>query len=166
MTGRLRLCALMLLAATLTVAETGKVGGTHNTESCTISASSLAFGTYDPLAAGPLDSTGSVSTNCTSGRPPHVDYDVHLDSGQSSSYAPRRMSNGSSNLNYNLYTDIGRTTVWGDGTGGTGTVGISFNVTRPGSSQTTDHTVYGRIFAGQTVSTGSYSDSLVITIVF
>src|SRR6266487_1298814 len=55
-----------------------------------------------------------------------------------SPFIPRKMVNAGTLLNYNLYTDAARTTVWGDGTGGTVTVSGS-------SNGSTTHTVYGRI---------------------
>ena len=52
-------------------------------------------------------------------------------------------------LNYNLYLNSARTTVWGDGTGGTSvlTVTLNANVTR-------NQTVFSRVPARQDVTSG------------
>jgi spore coat protein U-like protein len=76
------------------------------------------------------------------------------------------MTNGASLLNYNLYTDATRTAVWGDGTGGTAVVSIKYSLPPAGTTQTDTHTVYGRAFAGQVVSVGSYLDTITVTLVF
>ena len=126
----------------------------------------MAFGIYDPLAAAPLDSTSTVQVTCTSDRPPRVTYEVQLDTGQAGSFAPRAMTNGLSQLTYNLYIDAARSAVWGDGTGGTAVVTADYNLTPPGSTQTDTYTVYGRVPAGQVVTVGSYLDTITVTLVF
>ena len=71
---------------------------------------------------------------------------------------PRKMTSGANILNYNLYTNAARTTVRGDGSGGTSTQATNgTNVTR---------TVYGRIPALQNAFVGSYSDAIIVTIVY
>ena len=71
------------------------------------------------------------------------------------------MTSGSNLLSYNLYTDSARTSVWGDGTGSTNTIGG----TGTGGSQAV--TVYGRVSLGQTgVPAGSYADTVAVTITY
>ncbi len=141
--------------------------GTARADTCTVSATSVAFGTYDPLGGAPLDTSGTVSVTCVSGPPPpRVDYDVLLSTGQASSYGPRAMTNSVSQLNYNLYTDPARTQRWGDGSGGTSVISVRFNVSPLGSTQTDNYPVYGRVFAGQNVTTGAYLDSITVTVNF
>jgi len=85
-----------------------------------------------------------------------------LSSGQSGNYTPRKMkiSSGSSELNYNIYTKNNRTTVWGDGTAGTAT-----KQKTKSSPFTKRHTLYGQIPARQTlVKVGSYSDTILVTV--
>jgi spore coat protein U-like protein len=135
-------------------------------DTCTVSATALSFGIYDPLAGTAVNSTGTVSVTCTSAIPPRVDYDILLSPGQSGSYGPRAMTNGTSQLNYNLYTDPARTQIWGNGNGGTSVITARYNVTRPGSTETRDYSVYGRAFAGQNVTTGVYLDNITVTVNF
>jgi len=70
------------------------------------------------------------------------------------------MTDGSNTLEYNLYTDAGRTTVWGDGTAS------SVTAAGTGSGAQQSLTVYGRIPASQSVPAGSYSDTVTATINF
>ncbi len=160
---RYRISGAFLLAAAVTLLS----AAVARAETCTVSTTSVAFGTYDPLAGAPLDTTGTVSVTCTSGGPPpRVDYDILLSTGQAGSYGPRAMTNGTSQLNYNLYTDSARSQRWGDGSGGTSVISVRFNVSPPGSTQTDDYPVYGRVFAGQNVTTGVYLDSITMTVNF
>ena len=129
---------------------------------CTISGTGVAFGAYDPQSAASDDSAGTVSVNCH----PSVESPiVALSTGQSGSYAARRMSGGSFNINYNLYTSGARTIVWGDGTGGSVTQTLSGG-TVSGGTRTFSRTIYGRIPALQNVGAGPYSDTITLTVTF
>ena len=75
------------------------------------------------------------------------------------------MSNGSSQLSYNIYKNVGRTIIWGDGTGGTGTMGDSYLLAL-GASHTETVSMYGKLTGGQNVSAGSYSDTIIATVVY
>lgn len=161
----------MRIAAKL--AATALAGGTLLASSgawaasCTISATAVAFGTYDPLSGTPLDTTGTVSVTCSTAAPPEkVEYEVRFATGQVGSYNPRAMTNGTSQLNYNLYEDAARSTVLGDGTGATVVITEKYNLTPPNPSKTVGYTAYGRTFAGQNVSVGSYQDMITATVEF
>ncbi|HSN72952.1 MAG TPA: spore coat protein U domain-containing protein, partial [Steroidobacteraceae bacterium] len=68
-------------------------------------------------------------------------------------------------LNYNLYTDAGFTTIWGDGTGGTGNqVGSGTGL---GNSQA--YTVYGQIpDSGTNLNSaeGDYADTVTVSVIY
>jgi spore coat protein U-like protein len=71
------------------------------------------------------------------------------------------MTSGANLLSYNIYTSAARTTVWGDGTGSSATIGG----TGTGSAQSV--TVYGRVSGGQTtVPVGSYADTVAVTVTY
>ena len=71
------------------------------------------------------------------------------------------MTSGPNSLDYNLYTDSNRTTVWGDGLSSTATIAG----TGSGINQTA--TIYGRITAGQTSApAGSYADTVSVTLTY
>lgn len=130
---------------------------------CTIGISGVAFGAYSPINATPRDGVGTVTLQCH----PSVQAPViALDTGRSGTFAQRRMSNGTNNLSYNLYTTAARVIVWGDGTGGSSTVtGTDSKVTS--GTRTFNISIYGRIPAAQTnLTSGSYNDSLFATVTF
>jgi spore coat protein U-like protein len=120
---------------------------------CVVSASPLAFGNYSSLQ---LDATTTVTVTCTSG----TTYNVGLDAGVGSgaTVATRRMS-GVGTLNYTLYSDSSRTTVFGN-TVGTNTVAAT------GSGAAQPLTVYGRIPGGQYPAAGNYTDTITVTVTY
>lgn len=120
---------------------------------CSLSVQGASFGSYDVFSNQSLNSTGNIGVSCDIS----AAYSVSLSAG-GGSYASRSMASGAHRLNYNLYTDATRTTIWGDGTGGTATVS--------GSGTTVNHTVYGRIPASQNAYVGSYSDTITVTLTF
>lgn len=129
---------------------------------CTVSASPIAFGLYAPFSASPTDSTGTLTISC---RGRVRTYTVTLGAGLNSGgrFANRSLSSGSARLSYQLYSDAARTTVWGDGTGGTDTLSGSClgRTCSPGTL-----TVYARLPALQTAAPGSYSDNVTVTIIY
>lgn len=119
--------------------------------SCTVSSSGVAFGAYDPTDAADTRGTGTVRLSCDAS----VSASVAL-SGGGGSTIDHAMSNGVSQLGYALYADAQRSTIWGDGTGGSQTV--SFDGTA------VDHAIYGAIPARQRVTAGSYTDTITLTV--
>lgn len=132
--------------------------------SCEISASGVSFGTYDPLSASDTQVTGTVTVSCAEIASLLVSYDIELTTGGSGTYFSREMAAGSHTLEYQLYTDSARTTVWGDGSGSTGVVHDSYLVYV--TTHTEDYPVYGTIPAGQMVAPGSYADSITATVIY
>lgn len=128
--------------------------------SCSVSATNVSFGVYDPLAPSGLSSTGSVTATCIAVLATPIT--IALSTGSSGSYAARRMQSGANSMNYNLYLDAAHSQIWGDGTGGS----VVDNVTITpvlGTGQVTV-TVYGLVAAAQDVSPGSYSDTITVTV--
>jgi len=125
---------------------------------CTISATSVSFGAYDVFNGAPRDSTGSVIYNCNRRTP----ITIALDRGGAPSFNPRRMLKVSEPLNYNLYLNAATTIIWGDGSGGTQVHSDS----NPPRNQNVTVTIFGRIPAGQDVSSGSYTNMITATINF
>ena len=137
---------------------------------CTVSAAGVAFGTYDVSATTPTDSAGDATVTCVylSGGATQLAYTVALSPGNSGGYAFRQLRAGSSVLNYNLFLDLARTRIWGNGSAGTFVASGSFTL-GPGVGNGTRvglHTLYGRIPARQPVAPGSYSDVIVLTLTF
>jgi spore coat protein U-like protein len=126
---------------------------------CTVTATAVSFGTYLPFSGTPADSTGSVTVGCRLFGP----YTVSLNAGlhASGSFSNRRMSSGPGFMSYQLYTNATRTTVWGDGTGGTSVVSAFCS-----RVCNTNYSVYGRIPARQVVNPGTYTDTILVTVTF
>lgn len=139
--------------------------------SCTVTAPTLNFGSYDPLSATPTDSSTNLQVSCsrtvTSGSESVV-YVLSLSSG-TGTFASRTLLRGSTPLNYNLYTSTLRntSTIWGDGTRGSTTVSGSLPILNDGfPTRIASHTIYGRISARQDIPIGSYRGSVILTMTF
>lgn len=136
-------------------------GSAASAQACTASATPVAFGSYNTFSGTATDTTATVTVNCNALVSLLVSYTVKLNGGTGGVIGTRRMSNGVSSLFYQLYTNGGRTTVWGDGTGGSQFVldGYLLQVATP---VIRNYTVYGRISALQNVTYGSYTDTVTI----
>ncbi len=129
-------------------------------KNCVINAPDLNLGSFD--GTNDLTASSTISVKCTNG----TTYDVNLSTGSSGIYANRTLTQGTDTLNYNLYTTNGYTTVWGDNTGGS-----SRPATGTGAGMATNQTltVYGRLLAANNtapVDAGTYTDTIVATIVY
>lgn len=158
---------LSLVSAALLLGVSATSGATAQTDtfqvtatvnaSCSVSATDLAFGVYDPFSATDIDGTVTLSVLCTN----TTDYDIGLDegTGQQATVATRKMTSAGNTLNYSLYQNTQRTTVWGD------TVGVD-TVSDTGTGTTQNFTVYGRLFALQNAAPGAYADTVTVTVTF
>jgi spore coat protein U-like protein len=148
----------------------GLLGSCLSLCSCSVSASAVTFGSYNPLSGSAGLATGSVTVTCEllSGLLQLLDsFTIDLSSGQSGSVANRalKLTGGTSTLSYNLFSDAGMTTVWGDSTGGTPvSSSITVSVVNVGVSQTFN--VYGKIPPSQVAKVGNYNDSITVTVSF
>jgi spore coat protein U-like protein len=137
------------------------IGARAQAMSCTvINTSSVRFGSYDVFDNQPLDSTGNLEFRCTQVAAGDM-LSIQLNRGESNSFLPRAMMHRGMRFEYNLYLDAARTIVWGDGTSGT-----SAYTARPIEGQTISVPIYGRIPPRQNVAIGSYSDSIVLTVLY
>jgi spore coat protein U-like protein len=184
---RLRALPAAAVAAGLSVVPVqAAMAGTATTQlnvsaqvlgSCTVTATPVSFGVYDPSQDGDLQAQGTITLQCASGTTPVV----KLSAGQhaasvsatnttqdgttvaktSSGVAiTRSLQNQGSQLGYDLFTDSGYSTVWN-----------STNTISPGeigSVQPETLTVYGDIPAQQTqtLAPGSFSDTVLVTVTF
>lgn len=127
--------------------------------SCTISGTSLAFGSFDVLGAN-VDNTSTLTATCTNGSA----YVIGLNEGvgTGATVTDRKMLSGTDLLNYSLFSDSARTVNWGNGV----TV-VAGEVAGTGNGTGQSITVYGRIPTGQTsVPAGAYTDTITATINF
>ena len=131
------------------------------TANCTLSTSAVAFGSVNTLSGTNVDATGGITVTCTSGT--GWTATANAGTGTGASLLTRRMTpaTGTTTLNYSLYTTSARTTVWGDGTGTTGTIANS------GTGAAQAIPIYGRVPSGQgSVPAGSYSDTVAVTVTY
>jgi spore coat protein U-like protein len=122
---------------------------------CNVSAANLAFGAVDPLG-GNVDQSTTVTVKCTK----NSAYTVGLNAGATAgaTIAQRLMANGADTMQYNLYTDAGRATVWGN----TAAAPAWVSGTGAGLGTAQVLTVYGRVPTGQTnLAVGSYTETAV-----
>lgn len=146
-------CWMALPAQAATDSTTMAVTATVLT-ACTVAATPLAFGNYDPTA-GNTDATATVTVICTGGTP----YNLQMSQGTNGvSVSNRRLLSGVSDyLSYALYRDASRTQNWGE-TNGTDTVSDT------GVISGNTHTVYGRIASGSSAVAGAYADTITVTV--
>ena len=125
-------------------------------KACVVSATNLAFGNYDPTSATPTDASSTITVTCT----PGTSFTVGLNAGTTAgtTVTSRKMASGSNRLDYALYSDVARTTNWGN-TPGTDTPAAATASTSPLAL-----TVYGRIAAQQAAAVGNYTDTVTITV--
>ncbi len=132
---------------------------------CDISAGTLNFGSSPNSITSNIDSTATITAQCTDTTP----YSIGLDNGANANGGQRRMRLGATGnyINYNLYTDSGYSHAWTTTTstttctGGTSTCSLG---TGTGSNQT--FTVYGRVPTQTAPSSGTYNDTVVVTVTF
>ena len=127
------------------------------TAGCTVSATSVAFGSQSVLASNTA-ATGTLGVTCTNTTP----YNVGLDagSGAGATIAVRKMTGpASAIINYGLFQNAALTTAFGNIVGtntvaGTGT-GVSQAII-----------VYGQVPPQSSPAPGSYADVVNVTITF
>lgn len=130
---------------------------------CKLTAQDLSFGEYMP-GAGNVDSESAVTVRCSK----DTEYAVSLDNGTGSGASPERrlLSNGDETLQYQLYTDAARTTLW-DANSDDGRVSGEGRGMAPANEEQVK--VFGRLpdnADNQDTSTGAYSDVITVTITF
>jgi spore coat protein U-like protein len=130
-------------------------------KTCSVTANPLGFGNYTP-GAGALAANTTVNVKCTKGTP----FTVALNGGTTTggNITQRLMTNGTDTLQYNLYTTAAFATLFGDGTTGSTAPG-----TGTGLASAVAVTVFGSLpdnATNQAVSTGSYADTVGVTVTY
>ncbi|MEY2920388.1 MAG: hypothetical protein RL261_1693 [Pseudomonadota bacterium] len=163
--------ALMLAVAGTLLIASGTAGAATKTTTfgvsavvnpnCLVSAQALAFGGYDGTAA--KTGTSDITVRCSSG----TTYTVGLSTG-GGTFAQRLLSgSGANKLQYNLFTSLAATTIWGDGTLSTGTVPGTGAGMAAANTQT--HTVFGQLpdnAFNQGAPSGNYTDTITVTVTY
>ena len=155
---------LVLAAAALAVAAAPALADTDTDiltvrvtvqEACTISGTTIDFGTYSAGQQAALDAQGDIRYDgCAVGT-----LVISLDGGSAANVNGRKMRNGDAELNYQLYRNPGRSQVWGSGDQAVQQVLLEALV--PGVIS-----VFGRVAGGQSVPAGTYTDTVNVTMTF
>ncbi len=125
---------------------------------CLVTATNIAFGSFDGTAA--KSASQDLKVRCTNNLP----YTVKLSAG-GGSFAQRLLSSGTDTLQYNLFTEAGFSNIWGDGTGGTVNVpdvGAGMSATKEKT-----HTIFGSLpnsDANKDAPVGNYTDTITVTV--
>ncbi|MGD0890974.1 MAG: spore coat U domain-containing protein [Terracidiphilus sp.] len=136
--------------ATTTFSVTATIAST-----CSVSATNLAFGTYTRTL---VRATSTISVNCTDLAP----YNVGLNAGAAAGATVTNRSMTGPNsalLPYQLFSNAGYTTNWGN------TVGTD-TLAGTGNGATQLLTVYGQISAAEFTAQGNYTDTITVTVTY
>ncbi len=137
------------------------LGSANVKAACGIATTPISFGAYNVFSAIPLRSTGTFTVTCNEAPPPTVMISVGP-SAATGLFNPRQMSGGSGDLlDYNLFTDSAMTQIWGDGVTGGNLLSQKVTKNKPWNA-----VIYANLPAQQNVSVGSYSDNVVVTIMW
>ncbi|MGO9171614.1 MAG: spore coat protein U domain-containing protein [Rhodomicrobium sp.] len=114
------------------------------------------FGTATHLTSN-IDTTGTLSVQCTSG----TAYQISLGPGNGSgaTTSSRKMTGPSATIGYALYRDSGRSQNWGNNAG-VDTVGGT------GTGSAVNATVYARIPPQSLPGVGTYNDTVIVTVTY
>jgi spore coat protein U domain-containing protein, fimbrial subunit CupE1/2/3/6 len=154
----------LLLAGTASAAtSTANLGVSASVvANCSITSAPIAFGAYNTVTGVQVDNQGSVTVSCTLDADSVITLGQGANDANGSAAAPQRRlvsaTNAAEFLDYQLFQETGRTTVWGN------TAGTGVAYTGIGSTEVVD--VFGRIAAGQNVAEGTFTDTVVATITF
>jgi spore coat protein U-like protein len=126
-------------------------------QSCNFTISDVTFGPADVIAGGNVDVTATLNVSCGLGVAVRICPSIGAGTGGADATARQMAGPGGALLNYQLYSDAGRTVVWG-----------SYGWGLPGTPPTIDlvlggntsRTIFARVFSGQnTVPVGAYLSS-------
>ena len=121
---------------------------------CALATTAMDFGTYYSGSSINRDAAGSIGyVKCY-----NAALTIELDAGLTGSGGSRNMKSGSSLLRYEIFQDSARTKVLGTGSN-------ALPVTSDATGEATVP-IYGRIFSGQVVPSGSYTDAVGIVLTF
>lgn len=150
----------LLAAAALATLSQAAYGATANgtldvqatvINTCVVATSPVVFSN---VGLDEVTANGAITVNCTNTSA----FTVALDGGDAGDISARTLSHTTlpASFGYQLYTDAGLTTVWGDGVTGSQANGT-------GPSQTL--TVYGRTTSTPDTA-GAYSDEVQVTVTY
>jgi spore coat protein U-like protein len=137
--------------------------------SCSVSCPGFNFGNYTSQTPTPTTLSSTVSVTCQA---PIlgllIPFSVVASTGNSGTYNLRTMQNSTHNLNYNVYLNPSLSTVFGNGAGSSSGYSGSILLSLLGINIPSTHnrTIYASVPGGQTVPTGTYIDTITLTVTF
>ena len=162
----------MILGVSASIAGAGTANTNFNVtatvvDRCTISSSSISFGSYDPSSATGLRAQGAITAKCTKGDAISVALNQGANPAPGSTpVAPaRRMTDGASNyLPYHIYiAGPPNKEEWGAGAAGKNQPSAQIAA---GVSAPIIFTTYGALSAGTNVPAGEYTDIVIAVVTF
>jgi len=162
----------MILSLSASIAGAGTAHTNFNVtttvlDRCTVSSSSISFGSYDPTSATSLRAQGAITAKCTKGDAISVALNQGANPAPGSTpVAPiRRMTDGASHyLPYHIYIAAPPNRAeWGSGAAGKNEppAQIAAGVNLP-----VVFTTYGALSAGTNAPAGEYSDIVIAIVTF
>lgn len=148
------------IAAAAAIASTPALAGTATgtvevslnvSSACAVTAQPLDFGTTNSFSAN-IDTSSATTVKCT----PGAGYTVLVSNGSNAVGTQRKLKSttSASTVNYDLYSDASRSTVWTPTAGVTGT----------GTGLDQPMTIYGRVPTQAAVAAGDYKDTVTVTV--
>lgn len=153
----LRFCTLMIVGCLSLIATPAWPAA------CRVTVTPLTFGTYDAFLMAAKAATAQVTIICNNKATDPATVQLTLSPGGSGNFGQRAMtgSGGGAPLLYNIYTTAGLAAVLGDGSGGSIAPTNLVDKTAPWVVS-----LFGSIPAQQSVLVGTYTDSLIATILY
>ncbi len=176
MNANIKLLSKLLTTAALLVsagmAQAGTATATLNvtatvSTNCTISATPVAFGAYDPVSGGNVTASGTVVVACTKAA---TGLTVGLNNG--ANYTTTRNLNGAASSDKLAYALMQPTSATPSaacplfGAGTAWTTAATLALTSPTGKAARTYNVCGQLASGQDVSVDSYTDTVTATITF
>ena len=126
------------------------------TSDCQISTNPLNFGSSGVLQAA-INQTATLNVTCSTSTP----YNIGLDAGSvtGSTVAARLLANGSTTVQFQMYSDTARSVVWGN------TIGTN-TVTGTGTGAVQALTVYGQVPTQTTPAAATYTSTVTMSVTF
>ena len=131
---------------------------------CTMTATSLNFGTVDVTSGSPIQSSGTLSLSCSGSPISTIRMCVDMNGGSSYDATSRKMlGSGADTLRYQIYSNASYSVPWGSWSLAIFSGGYTWDVACSSANCTATRAFYGQIPTGQAgTPSGSYSSSLGI----
>lgn len=127
---------------------------------CVIAATNHDFGSYLPSSATDnINGSNTITATCTLATLYDIGLDIGIGAGATAASRKMTRTGGTETLEYSLYQSADRLVVLGN------TLGVDV-ISGVGTGAAIDHTVFGKITAGQNVPAGNYVDTVTATINF